>query len=232
MFEIEHVKYFTFGRKTHIITDHKPLLPLFKNSLTNITTHLSRLLIHVSEYDVTLHCQPRSRMKLSDALSRQSNHSMDAGNKTEIKGLNISIHEVDTDILEQKLINIHEETQKDDAMQILIRHILEGWPESQENCPYSIKDFYSFHYELSVIDGLVLKGTNRIIVPEKLRQNASNKLHISYLGTSKTILRSRTCLPWPGINGDIKQLCDSCEIYNKFSARQPSESLKNDLVCT
>ena len=30
---IEHFKHFTFGKKTHIITDHKPLLPLFKNPL-------------------------------------------------------------------------------------------------------------------------------------------------------------------------------------------------------
>ena len=111
-------------------------------------------------------------------------------------------------------------------------HILEGWPESQEKHPDSIKEFYSFHYELSVIDGLVLKGTNRIIVPKKLGQNALNKLHVSHLGTVKTILRARTCVFWPGINRDIKQLCDNCEICNNFSARPPSESLKNDLVCT
>ena len=63
MFGIEHFKHFTFGRKTHIITDHKPLLPLFQISLTNTTLYLSRLLHCVSEYDVTLHYQPRSRMK-------------------------------------------------------------------------------------------------------------------------------------------------------------------------
>ena len=57
-------------------------------------------------------------MKLSDALSRQSNHSTDAGNRTEIKGLNVSTHEVDTDISEWKLINICEKTQKDNTMQI------------------------------------------------------------------------------------------------------------------
>ena len=151
VFGIEHFKLFTFGRKTHIITDHKPLLPLFQKSLTNTTPHFSRLFLHVSEYDVTLHYQPGFRMKLSDTLSRHSNHSTDAGNKTEIKGLNISFHEVDTDISEQKLNNIHEETQKDDTIQILIRHILEGWPESQK------KTFIHFCYELSVINGLVLK---------------------------------------------------------------------------
>ena len=99
-------------------------------------------------------------------------------------------------------------------MQILIRHILEGWPESQEKCPDNIKDFYSSLYELSEIYGLVLKGTNRIIVPKKLRQNALNKLHICHLDASKTILRARICVFWPGINRYIKQLCKNCEIYN------------------
>ena len=165
-------------------------------------------------------------MKLSDALSRPSNDSTDAVNKTEIKGLNVSLHEVGTDISEQKLNNIHEETQKDDTMQILIRHILED-PRVKKKCPDSIKEFYSFYYELSLIDGLVLKGTSTIIIQEKLRQNALIKLHVSHLGTGKTTVRARTCVFW-----DIKQLCERCEICNKFSATKPSESLRNDLVCT
>ena len=101
-------------------------------------------------------------------------------NKTEISGLTVAIYKVDNDISEQKLNNICNNTQKDDTMQTLIRHILEGWPKSEERCPDSIKEFYSFHYELSVIDGLVLKGANRIIVQEKLRQNALNKLQVSH----------------------------------------------------
>ena len=59
-------------------------------------------------------------MKLSVTLSRQSNHSTDVSNKTEIKDSNISIHEVDTDISEWKLINICKETQKDNTLQNLI----------------------------------------------------------------------------------------------------------------
>ena len=148
----------------------------------------------------------------------QSNHSTDPGNKTEIKGLNISIHEVDTDISEWKLINIHEEIQKDNTIQILIRHIIQGWPESQEKCPDTIKQFYSFWCELSVINGLVFKGTNRIFVPERIRQNTLNNFNVSHLGTSKTILRARFFVIWPGINRDIKQL--------DFSEKRDEEFLK------
>ena len=224
MFGIEHFKNFTFGRKTHIITDHKPLLPLFQKSLTNTTPHLS-------EYDVQLHYQPSSGMKLSDALSRQSNHSTNSGNKTEIKGLNVSIHDIDTEILEWKLKNICEEMKKDHTIQILIRHILKGWPKSQEKCPDSYQRLLFISLWLVCVQWIGFKRNNRIIVPETLRQNTLNKLHISHLGTSKTMLRARSCVFWPGINGGIKQLCNNCEICNKFSTRQPSESLKNDLVC-
>ena len=121
---------------------------------------------------------------------------------------------------------------KDDTIWFLIKHILEGWPESQDECPDSIKAFYSFCYELSVVEGLLLKGTSRIIIPKRLTQNALNKLHISHLGTSKVILQARTCVFWPGINVDIRELCETCEICKKISARQSSETLKNDLVST
>ena len=44
-----------------------------------------------------------------------------------------------------------------------------------------------------MVDGLVLKGTSRIIIPKRLRQNALHKHHI-YLGASKTILQARVCV--------------------------------------
>ena len=45
VFGVEHFKHFTYGHYNHIITYHKPLLPLFEKSLTHITPHLSRLLL-------------------------------------------------------------------------------------------------------------------------------------------------------------------------------------------
>ena len=85
-------------------------------------------------------------MKLSDALSRQSSHNTDDGNHCEVKGLNISVHEIDTDVSGYELDNIGEENQKDDTIWFLIKHILEGWPENQDKCQDSIKQFYSFYY--------------------------------------------------------------------------------------
>ena len=40
-------------------------------------------------------------MYLSDALSRLSSHNTKQGKQTEIKGLNISVHDVETDVSER-----------------------------------------------------------------------------------------------------------------------------------
>ena len=48
--------------------------------------------------------------------------------------------------------------------------------------------FFSFRDELSVCNGIVLKGHNRIIVPESLQAQAVNILHnTAHLGLNKTL---------------------------------------------
>ena len=42
LFSVLHFKHFTYGHKVHIITDHKPLVSLFRKSLTSASPRLSR----------------------------------------------------------------------------------------------------------------------------------------------------------------------------------------------
>ena len=126
VFGVGHFKHFTYGHHTHIITDYKSLLPLFQESVTNTTPHLSRLLLCISEYDLKLHYQPGSKMKLSDALSRQSSHYTKCGKTTEIKGLDISIHALEADVTDHKLERICTVTQSDAEIWMLIKDIIKG----------------------------------------------------------------------------------------------------------
>ena len=50
LFSILHFKHFTYGCKVHIITDHKPLVSLFRKSLTSASPRLSRMLLHILDY--------------------------------------------------------------------------------------------------------------------------------------------------------------------------------------
>ena len=69
VFSVLHFKHFTYGCQVHIITDHKPLVSLFKKSLCSALPRLSRMLLHVIDYQLEVMYQPGIKMHLSDALS-------------------------------------------------------------------------------------------------------------------------------------------------------------------
>ena len=99
---------------------------------------------------------------------------------------------------------------------MLIKHIIEGWPDACDQCPEPICDYFTFRHELSVVDGLVLKGCNHNVIPKSLRSDALTILHFSHLGSTKTILRARTPVIWarlkcthPGINFQLSGVCQT-----------------------
>ena len=65
---------------------------------------------------------------------------------------------------------------------MLIKHIIEDWLDTHYQCPEPISDYFTFRHELYVVDGLVLKGFNHIVIPKSLRSDALMKLHFSHLG--------------------------------------------------
>ena len=69
VFAFLHFKHFTYGRPVTIISDHKPLVSLFKKSLTSSSPHLSRMLLQILDYDLNIVYQGGSKMHLSDAIS-------------------------------------------------------------------------------------------------------------------------------------------------------------------
>ena len=52
-----------------IISSHKPLVSLFKKSLTSYSPYLSRMLLQILDYDLNIFYQEGSKMHLSDAIS-------------------------------------------------------------------------------------------------------------------------------------------------------------------
>ena len=63
------VTHFTFGQPVHIITDHKPLVSLFRKSLVDSLPRLTRMLIQLLNYTLDLTYQPGAQMHLSDAVN-------------------------------------------------------------------------------------------------------------------------------------------------------------------
>ena len=50
------------------------------------------------------------------------------------------------------------------------------------------------------------------MIPESHRPVSLAKLHTSHFGKTKTTLRARMCVFWPGISKDIANMIERCEV--------------------
>ena len=108
---------------------------------------------------------------------------------------------------------------------------MKGFPATSTECHESVKPYFNYRDELTVVDGLMLK-VNHIVVPTKLRSSCLAMLHIAHMGVNKTLLRARQSIFWPGITKDITQLISSCSACMKHASRNSSEPLINDIATT
>ena len=57
---------------------------------------------------------------------------------------------------------------------------------TKDECHHAVKAYFNYREELTVVDGLVLKG-QRIVIPKKLRQSCLAILHIAHMAVNKTL---------------------------------------------
>ena len=229
LFAVTHFKHFTYGRLVHVITDHKPLVSLFRKLLVDSSPRLTRMLIQLLDYTLDVSYQPGAQMHLSDAISRLSTHNSNTGSTIENLDVPVHITEELTGFNSLSADNIGQHTSNNHTMQLLIQHINDGFPDSSIKCPESISPYFSFRDELGICNGIILKGHNRIVIPESLQSQAINILHNkAHLGLSKTLERVRTYMYWPGIMDAIKNSISGCKVCLTFSDRQQREPYISD----
>ena len=191
VFGVLHFKHFTFGNEVNIIADHKPLVSLLKKSLAACSSRLSRLILKIVDYPLKVMYQPGRKMVISDALSCLSTHQIPDTKET-VPGLNVTIHEVgvfstlNTNTDNTSMQSIQKETQNDAELQTLLQFIMKGFSMTKDECHDAIKPYFNYQEELTVVDGLVLKGQH-IVIPSKLRQSCLARLHMTHMGVNKTL---------------------------------------------
>jgi len=123
------------------------------------------------------------------------------------------------------LQEIKSATEVDAELQALAPIITQGWPERRADLPSQLQVYFSFREELSIQDGVVLKG-ERIVVPSSLRQCVMDKVHASHLGIKGCLRRAKEAFYWPDIYKQITEFISRCRIYNSYKPEQQKESLK------
>ena len=114
---------------------------------------------------------------------------------------------------------------------VLLKHtITHGSPNTIKEVSNELQAYWTFWEELTIEDGLVLKGT-RIVIPKNKHNQILKMIHEGHLGLGKCKLQVKDTVYWPGINKQLEQLvlnCKLCLKYSKAKGKQPSNmSLDN-----
>lgn len=84
-----------------------------------------------------------------------------------------------------------------------------GWPNTRSDCPTHLYAFWDYRDELTVADGVILKGTG-ILIPKTLQADVLQQLHYAHQEAEKCKLRAKGSLFWVNINRDIEEMVKSC----------------------
>ena len=75
---------------------------------------------------------------------------------------------------------VEEATSRDKTLQDVQQMIQHGWPAEKNRVPGHLRQYYNVKDELTIRDGLVLKG-ERLCVPEAAKQKLKERLHSSHI---------------------------------------------------
>ena len=217
VFGVQRFHTYLYGRYFRIVTDHKPLVMITQKPVVNAPPRLQRMLLKLQGYNFSIEYKPGKELMLADTLSR-----LPSLENQETINLDVRVDLVK--FQPERLESIRSSTRQDPVLNQLVNVIINGWPDTIKDVPTHIRSYWSFRDELSVEDGIILKG-NRVVIPSNLHVCILSQLHYGHQGIEKTKLRAKDSVYWNSINKDIEDLIKKCDICQYNLPSQTRESL-------
>jgi len=225
LFGCRRFHQYIYGHKVVVQSDHKPLESIMKKPLGVAPPRLQRMLLQLQKYDIEVVHVSGKNIPVADTLSRKFLPAQEDDNDL-IEDINAQVHCIlsTLPVSDNKMQQLRLATADDPQMQELRAAVQDGWPEVRQECRASITEFWNFRDELSIMEGIIFKGS-RILVPTALRPEMIDIVHSSHLGAEKTKERAREILFWPGMAKDIDNKVASCPICATTRPSNPKEPL-------
>ena len=228
-FGCERFRYFLTGcENIKIVTDCQALVNMYNKNLTTTPRRILHMIIAIQDLDYTVIFR-RGKFNNADFLSR--NPPPISANSADQK-VDLGM----TDDLELAVVKavrhshnpvcmnmIREETLKDKDMQFLISCIRTGhWKKHLKD--ERIKPYLGMIHELNVIDDILFRGADIIIIPTALRHTVTKLLHdLGHQGESRTMALIKQYFFYPMMFPQVKAVTSSCEICQQTKLDQRME---------
>ena len=209
---MEKFHHFLYASHFLLETDKKPLEAILSKSHNQATPRLQRILIGTFAYHFTVKYIPGSTNQLADCLSQLGGH------KDTIKLPKLHVHQIKNKLSARSdsLNEMRVATQEDDELALLKYTITHGWSSTIREEPSKIHPYWTFREELTIEDGIILKGT-QIVIPHQKCEATLKIIHEGYLSLGKCKLRAKDTIYWPDLNYQLEKLILNCELCLKYS---------------
>ncbi len=221
---LRRFRYYCVGGPTvMVVTDHKPLLGVFRNTRTG-SIRSDRIKLRHQDIRYELFWQ-KGVDNQADFLSRHgipftklSKKLQNEAGEFEKTVWFLQFSPYTEAISFEKIIK---ETEKDPLLKELARSIHKGYITSND----SLKPFRKVFQDLTISDeGLILKG-EKIVLPEKLHDKALKKAHQGgHPGMNGLKRRLRSHFWFPKMDAKIEETvasCQHCVMYTNKRTREP-----------
>jgi hypothetical protein len=209
-----------------IQTDHKPLVPLINvRDLDETPLRCQRMLTRLMRFNAKAEYTPGKFMYVADTLSRSPLQNDTVPDDMEDEVATYVCHvRASWPVTDAKLNMIREETQKDVNLKYAMEYTIDGWPTYKQDVKLAARDFFAVRGELSVWNGLLLRG-ERIVIPYSLRGDLLERIHDGHMGIVKCRERAAMSVWWPKISADIKEKVAKCRFCLEKQPTQKKEPL-------
>ncbi|UYV68869.1 K02A2.6-like, partial [Cordylochernes scorpioides] len=113
-------------------------------------------------------------------------------------------------IKDEMLTNIFEAQQEDTTLKAVVNYLEQGWPDKKKMSP-ALLSYWHVKDELGFQNGLLMRSC-RLVIPASMKLEILDKLHAGHFGITKTRLRARETVWWPGISEEIAETVRKCSV--------------------
>ena len=206
IFGVKKFHQYLYGRKFHLITDHKPLTAILgsKKGIPSLAAaRLQRWAILFSAYQYEIKFKATYDHANADGLSCLPLPDITLGSSPVPTILNIS----QLQSLSVTTTQVESATRKDPVLSKVLHYTKQGWPQEAEEV---LKPYYVQRGELTV-EGDCLMWVIRVIIPKKLQGHILDELYRNHPGASRMKSLARSYFWWTCLDKDIECTAKSCK---------------------
>ena len=228
MWGIKRMQMYLHGLpKFRVCTDHKPLIPILNyKGLAEMSPRIQAMRMKLLRYTFQAEHVPGKDLKDADAFSRAPTEQPTKEDTLQEEEITEYVQAVSEDLpaSDEKLEEIRVETEKDQILQEVITTMEKGWPRVRKDCPETIKPYWDYRADLTVLKGVLVCG-DRIVIPKTLRREMLERIHQGHLGMDKCKWRARQSICWPGMSKQIQECIRKCETCARLLSSKPKEPM-------